>query len=190
MNEFDDLAERALAIFPRPRQSSEARLAIPGGEVRVGLDVRRSSESTSYSTRVAASYENTDEFEFACGSNTPLQKVFTFFGAQDVTVGHAEFDKAFVVRSNDPEKVIALFADSGLRQCFLQAHEDQWLTVRSQAAENPGVSPLFGCRHEVVWTCAGIEHDARRLARRAELVARVVGRLGEIGVAKTDGGAT
>jgi hypothetical protein len=185
---FEDLARRALEIFPRSRNSAEAQLRVPGGEVRIGLDVKHSSESgsTSYSTRVAASYANLDDFEFSCGSNTPLQRVFTFFGAQDVTVGHPEFDRMFVVRSNDPATVISLFADAALRELLMQAHEEQWLTVWSQPAENTGVSPIFGCKHEVVWACAGIEYDARRLAARARLVTHVLRRLCEIGVAKPD----
>lgn len=68
------------------------------------------SERTSGSTltRVRAMFFSKDNFLFTIYKQDIFSEIAKFFGMQDIEVGNADFDKTFVIKSNNPKQIIAL----------------------------------------------------------------------------------
>jgi len=87
----------------------------------VTLDTYRNEHFTTI-TRIHAPYINQGDFFFALfrrGSFKDKRRS----GRTEAASGVAEFDAAFVIESNDPEKVEKLFADDIIRQQLLKQGE-------------------------------------------------------------------
>jgi hypothetical protein len=180
-----EVAERVGGAYVRASGRGAVRLNARGGTIWLESFRRNTAHDTTEDTRVVAVYTSLDDFAFSFGSSTPLQKVFTFLGAQDVEVGDPTFDRAFVIRANDVAKAKSLLGDETVRQLLLQAHEDMWLTVRCQPAERGAASPMLSTQHEIVWERLGFERDMDRLCRIVELFRELLGRLCDIGSAQS-----
>ena len=66
-------------------------------------------------TRLEARFVTRDTFRFFVGRQGFFQRVAKLFGMQDVTIGHPEFDDAFVIKGNDEAKVQTFFEDGSIR---------------------------------------------------------------------------
>ena len=66
-------------------------------------------------TRLEARFVTRDTFRFFVGRQGFFQRVAKLFGMQDVTIGHPEFDDAFVIKGNDEAKVRTFFEDGRIR---------------------------------------------------------------------------
>ena len=83
---------------------------------RVVLDCFSTGEMpTTWHTRMRAPYVNADGFRFTVYRKGLLTGFGKLLGMQDVNVGHAEFDDAFVIKGNDEQKLRRLFANAKLR---------------------------------------------------------------------------
>lgn len=58
------------------------------------------------------------DFRFALHDEDFIDKVGKFFGMEDVKTGYEDFDRKLVVKTNDVEKVKAVFADEDTRRTF------------------------------------------------------------------------
>lgn len=86
-------------------QSAKAKIALHKSYILFDnhTEFRTAGHSTvdlSY-TRVVAPLKLKKEFIFTIERETILDKIFIFFGAQDVELGIAEFDKEYIIKSND-----------------------------------------------------------------------------------------
>ena len=59
-----------------------------------------------------------------------LNEVGKIFGMEDIKLGYPEFDAAFIVQTNQPETVRALFADEDIRHMLLK-HPDAKLKLQA-----------------------------------------------------------
>jgi hypothetical protein len=99
---------------------------------------------------------------------------------RDVEVGDPEFDEAFVVKSDSPDKIITLLADAQIRD-LLRAQPRVHLEIKDDegwfGAHFPeGVDELY-------FRAVGVIKDLDRLAALYELFARVLHRLCAMGSA-------
>ncbi len=78
------------------------------------------SHSRTTYTRLRAPFVNPDGFHFIVHRHGMLSRLGKFLGWQDIEVGDTEFDRAFVVGSNDEFRVRSLLEDATLRR-LLQA---------------------------------------------------------------------
>lgn len=88
------------------------------GQWTVTLDtyaVSNGKSSTTY-TRMRAPYVNPDGFMFAVYRKGIFSDLGKWMGMQDVTVGHPEFDEAFVIKGNDEQKLRRLFSNAKIRE--------------------------------------------------------------------------
>jgi hypothetical protein len=76
-------------------------------------------KSSQTYTRLRAPYVNRDGFRFEISRTNIFTAVGLFFGMQDIEVGDSEFDRQFVVKSDDPEQVRKLLANPKLRELML-----------------------------------------------------------------------
>jgi hypothetical protein len=80
-------------------------------------------------TRLRAPYVNADGFRFTVYREGVFSKIGKFFGMQDVTVGHPEFDESFIIKGTDEEKLRSLFSNARMRD-LLHALPDVLMTVK------------------------------------------------------------
>ncbi|MCY3549837.1 MAG: DUF3137 domain-containing protein [Candidatus Poribacteria bacterium] len=71
--------------------------------------------STTY-TRMRAPFINKDGLYFKISRQGFLSSIGKFFGMQDIEIGDPFFDKQFVTKSNNPEKIKLLLANSRIKE--------------------------------------------------------------------------
>ncbi len=69
-------------------------------------------------TTLSSRLNEPKSFRFALHDEDFIDKLGKFFGMEDVKTGYPEFDKKLVVKTNDIEKVKAVFADEQTRKVF------------------------------------------------------------------------
>ena len=99
---------------------------------------------------------------------------------QDVEVGHAAFDRAFVIKGDDEAWLRRLFADARLRQ-LLECQRRVRLEVRRLRGWKS--APRGAATHELVFEEAGVIKDSERLQRLFELFAAALDQLSRVGSA-------
>lgn len=140
-------------------------------------------KSTVTFTRVRAPFVNRDGFRFTITRAGVLSPVARVLGFQDVEIGDAAFDRAFVVKTNDKPRVRTFLADPDLRaKLALQS------TLTLSVLDDEG---WFGARFpegvdELKFHTVGIIKDLVRLQQLFELFAATLHRLCHIGSAYED----
>lgn len=78
-----------------------------------------SSGNNSYEQeyiRVTAPFSTKDNFRFELYPKNFFSAIAKIFGAQDIATGYPEFDKAYIIKSNNSSKLKTLLADKAIRQ--------------------------------------------------------------------------
>jgi hypothetical protein len=134
-------------------------------------------------TRMRAPYVNNDNFRFKvyrAGIFTELGKIL---GMQDIEVGHSEFDRAFVIKANDPLKVHLLFGNAEIRR-LVEAQPAISLEVKdAEGWFGPGFPEEVD---ELYFQVGGIITDIERLKLLFELFSETLNHLCHIGSAYED----
>ena len=97
------------------------------GEWQILLDTYTVTTSTGTTTttttytRMRAPFVNKDGLYFKISRAGFFSSIGKFFGMQDIEIGDPFFDKEFVIKGNDPEKIKLLLADDRIKElCQLQ----------------------------------------------------------------------
>lgn len=85
-------------------------------------------------TRVRFSYISEQDFVFKIYRNGIVRTLEKLIGAQDVKIGFDEFDRAFIIKSNDNYKIFDLLKVEALRN-LIEVQED----VNIEVSKNKGV---------------------------------------------------
>ena len=80
-------------------------------------------------TRMRAPFVNADGFHFKVYRENIFSGIGRMLGMQDIEVGHSEFDRAFIIKGNDPIKVQMLFGNAEIRR-LLEAQPSVGLMVK------------------------------------------------------------
>jgi hypothetical protein len=180
------LAQRIGAEFtPGGGWAGRSRVDAQVGQWVVTLDTFTVStgKSTVTFTRVRAPFVNRDGFRFTITRAGVFSPVARVLGFQDVEVGDAAFDEAFVVKTNDEPRVRTFLADPDLRaKLALQP------TLTLSVLDDEG---WFGASFpkgvdELKFHTHGVIKDLVRLQQLFELFAATLHRLCHIGSAYED----
>jgi hypothetical protein len=120
-------------------------------------------------------------FRFAVYPKTFLSSAGKLVGMQDIEVGNAGFDRDYIIKGTDEEKVRALLASEKLRQMFRSSKEVN-LSIRGCEAEGP--TTLFGMSDQLYWSRRGwgsVTKDKRLLKLLFELFEEALDQLYSIG---------
>lgn len=133
-------------------------------------------------TRLRAPYVASGGFRFKIYRRSLASDLATKLGMQDVEVGHAAFDRDFVIKGNDERKLRQLFDDPEVRR-LLERQKDVTLSAKDDegwfAPRFPeGTDELAGVFHGLV-----VEHQ--RLKDGFELFGATLDRLCRIGAAES-----
>lgn len=144
--------------------------------------VSNGKTSTVY-TRMRVPYVNKDGFRFKIYRKGLFSNLGILFGLQDIEIGFREFDEEFIIKGNDPEKLVELFSSSKIRE-LIQLQPDISLEVKDDegwfGTEFPeGVDELY-------FQVQGIIKDIDRLKNLYYLFAEILNQLCLIGSAYED----
>lgn len=80
------------------------------------------SERTSGSTltRARATFLSKDDFLFTIYQQDIFSEIAKFFGMQDIEIGYPDFDNTFVIKTNNPRQIKALFKNELIRQTLIK----------------------------------------------------------------------
>ena len=156
------------------------------GEWTVTLDVFTQVVSTGkvttviQHTRLRAPYVNPDQFRFTIHRRGFFTEIAKYFGSQDVSIGHEDFDHDFVIKGTDERKVRALFDDGKLR-ALIVAQPKVNLTVKDDEG-------WFGAKFpdgvdELQFMVVGVIKDVERLKQLFDLFAETLDQLCRMGSA-------
>jgi hypothetical protein len=134
-------------------------------------------------TRLRAPYVNSDHFRFSIYRRGLFSGIAKWLGMQDVEVGHADFDRDFVIKGSDEVKLRTLFDDPRLRE-LIAAQPQIYLTVKDHEG-------LFGAHFpadtdELCFQVVGIIKDVERLKLLFELFAETLDQMCHIGSANEE----
>jgi len=151
-------------------------------EWTVTLDsyVVSTGKTTMVFTRLRAPYVNPDHFRFTIYRRGLFSEIAKWLGMQDVEVGYADFDRDFVIKGTEEEKLRALFDNPKLRE-LVAAQPEIHLTVK----DNDGGwgADLPADTDELCFHVHGIIKDVERLKLLFELFAETLDQLCRIGSA-------
>jgi hypothetical protein len=155
------------------------------GEWTVTMDVYTVSTGKTHQTftRLRAPYVNPDGFRFSVRRRHLFDGIGRLLGLQDVVIGHAAFDEAFVVKSNDEPKVRRLLRMPRIRE-LLEAQP----SVQFQVCDDEG---WFGRKFpdgtdELHFIAGGVVKDPALLKGMFALFAETLHGLCQIGSAYED----
>ena len=88
------------------------------GEWQILLDTYTvSTGQSSYTlTRMRAPFVNKDGLYFEISREGFFSSIGKFFGMQDIEIGDPFFDKQFIIKGNNPEKIKLLLSDDGIKE--------------------------------------------------------------------------
>ena len=155
------------------------------GEWQILLDTYVvSTGTTSYSvTRMRAPFINKDGLYFKISREGFFSSIRKFFGMQDIEIGDPFFDKQFVIKGNNPEKIKLLLADDRIKElCQLQP------SIHLSIKDDEG---WFGTDFpegvdELYFECVGVIKETERLKALFGLFCLILQRLVQIDSAYED----
>jgi hypothetical protein len=139
-------------------------------------------------TRIRAPFPNPAGFRFSLYRASVFSSLGTLFGMQDIEVGYPEFDKDFVIKSND-ESAVRLLCDSARLRGLVSAQPRFQLGVQDDEG-------WFGAKYPptvdvLVFDVAERVRDVERLKGLYEVFAETLGTLSRMGIAgEGTGGVT
>jgi hypothetical protein len=164
-----------------------AKVSIEYGQWTITLDSYTVSTGKSHHhyTRFRAPYVNPDGFRFGIYRKNLFTPLAKWMGMQDIEVGHAEFDQAFVIQGNNDKQVKALFADDSIRK-LIAVQPDVSFMVRGDQGWFSRIHPEGV--DELYFQASGIIKDLPRLKELFALFGLVLDRLCDLGSAYESAG--
>jgi hypothetical protein len=74
-------------------------------------------------TRVIVPFISVDKFQFEIYKNGFVRTIEKLFGAQDITIGRDDFDKAFIIKANNELKIKSLLQSQKIRDLISSQKE-------------------------------------------------------------------
>jgi len=153
------------------------------GPWTVTLDtfVVSSGKSAVIFTRMRAPYVNPDGFRFTVYRKGIFTEIGKWLGMQDVTVGHDEFDRDFVIKGSDEQKLRRLFSNRQIRD-LISAQPDIHFSVKDDEGKLWGKDFPEGV-DELYFQVIGVIKDIERLKLLYELFSETLDELCRMGSA-------
>ncbi len=171
-----DLADEAKGEFME--EPGVARVRIPMNPWTVTFEMHSKGQEHS---RILLPYDSKTDFEFEIYNRNWVADAQKKFGLQDIIVGYEDFDRDFIIKGNDENKVKKLFASESLRE-MIQLQK----AVRLSVVKN-GALKAFGKVPAGVHILVFEEDDALnsfdRMVSLLELMRASMSQLCELGVA-------
>lgn len=73
------------------------------------------TDTTTY-TRIRGAFKNQDGLRLKLYNASIFSGIGKFLGMQDIDIGHSFFDSPYVIKGNDPDRIIKLFSNPRIQQ--------------------------------------------------------------------------
>jgi hypothetical protein len=180
------LSEEAGGKIVEGRWGNADKVQVQHGEWTMTLDtyVVHAGKTIIVFTRMRAPFVNPEGFRFTIYRKGIFSGIGKMLGMQDIEVGSAEFDDAFVIKGTDESRVRQLFGNETIRT-LLAAQKDVHLSVKD---DEGWFGPKFPDGvDELSFAVPGVIKDVERLKSLYELFAATLDELCRMGSAyKTD----
>jgi hypothetical protein len=131
-------------------------------------------------TRLRAPYVNPGHFQFTIYRRGLFSDLGKRLGMQDIEVGHADFDRDFVIKGTDVDKLRALFDNAKLRELIAAQPQIHFTVKDDEGGWGAGFPPDTD---ELCFHVRGVIKDVARLKLLFELFAETLDQLCRIGSA-------
>ena len=115
-----EIRQQLTAYLQREGDAFQHRVSLQDGQKTILLDIDIDPgggfESGYATTRFSAPVAVATDFAFTFHPEGFLSDFAKLFGLQDEVVGYPEFDEKVIIKTNDAEKVRAVFSDGAVRQ--------------------------------------------------------------------------
>ena len=181
-----DLTDELKGEFTDGTYVATARIQVSGTpwNVTMQMHTHPMGQAISETTVVSVPFNFEQEFKFAIHNSNPLEEVAKILGLQDIAVGDAAFDKAYIIQGSDPRMVQQLFSDSSLKQ-KIEEQKSVNLSVVDNHHKQFGITPPAGVG-VLTFVEKGAVNSFERLTSLVELMQVTLERLVELGVAARD----
>ncbi len=183
--EFADEFE-ATVDDPNPDSShTEMSMVVPLTDNSTSLiyTMHPAKQGGHHCTTVETSYTGIGDFKFAIHPEKWTDGFGKLLGMQDIVVGHPEFDKAFIIKGSDEQRIKQLFQDSAVRQFLMDEPTMQFWAHCENADSAPTSRALRGEQNRLSMRVQGAVDDFERLKAFYNLKRRVLQALVKIGAA-------
>lgn len=184
--EFADEFE-ATVDDPNPDSShTEMSLLVPIADSQWSLvyTMHPSKQAGSEHTTIEAAYTPADDFKFAIHPEKWTDGFSKMLGMQDIIIGHDEFDKSFIIKGNDEQRVKDLLSDAALRRLILDEPTTQLWAHCENTEKAPAAKALRGAANRsCIMRVKGAVDDFERLKAFYNLKHRLLKSLQRIGAA-------
>jgi len=134
-------------------------------------------------TTVESAYSPSDDFKFAIHPEKWTDGFSKLLGMQDIVIGHDEFDKQFIIKGSDEQRVKDLFQDAALRRLLLDEPTMQLWAHCDHSESAPTSKALRGAGRSAIMRVKGAVDDFERLKAFYNLKHRLLKALQRIGAA-------
>ena len=149
--------------------------------VTLDIYVVSTGKSAIAYTRMRAPYVNPDGFRFTVYRKGIFTEMGKWLGMQDVAVGYEDFDRDFVIKGNDEQKLHRLFSSQKIRE-LIAAQPEINFSVQDDDGKLWNKSFPEGV-DELLFQVVGVIKDIERLKLLYELFAETLDELCRMGSA-------
>ena len=153
---------------------------VPPWQVTLDVYTESAGESSTDYTRLRAPFVNPSGFRFRIYRKSIFSNLGKFFGMQDIEIGDAAFDDAFIIQSNDPPRVRMLLANENLRRMIVAQSR-----IRFDVRDDEGRFGTYFPENvdELRFLSMGVIKDVDRLKLLFDLLAETLHELCRLGSA-------
>ncbi len=180
---WGDFCGRVDAAVAGYLRGGQARVTYRNWCVTLDTNVVPAGAAAAVVTRVRAPFAGGRGFRFKLQRRDLLDALAARLRIHSSETGQTDFDREFVVRSDDDESVRRLFADAHLRRLI---QSQPALNFEARGDDGPFGASLPEGVDELVLRAPGFVTDAERLRRLFALFALILDRLCETGTACDD----
>ncbi|MEM9945905.1 MAG: DUF3137 domain-containing protein [Cyanobacteria bacterium P01_D01_bin.36] len=136
------------------------------------------SHNTTY-TRMRAPFVSQSNFWFKLYPENFFSSIGKLFNSQDIEVGDPFFDDRFIIKSNQPEKIIQLLSDPRIKSLIQQQPR-----ILLKIEDNDGFwkNKLPAGTHELYFSCVGVIKETALLRALFELFGHTLNAFAENGI--------
>ncbi|KAF2081921.1 hypothetical protein [Flavobacterium sharifuzzamanii] len=130
-------------------------------------------------TRIIVPINSNNDFRFEIYKEGLIRKIEKLFGAQDIQIGSEDFDKAFIIKSNNELKIKSLLRSTVIRSLFFDIKD-----VNIQISDQKGIweQKLPENQFELSFYLDGKTADLQKLNQILELFKIILNELHQMSI--------
>lgn len=181
--EFADEFEASVEDENPDSSHSPLTLVVPVSDSEWSLVYHMNPGKGGDQTIVETQYHPLGDFKFTIYPEKWSDGFAKLLGMQDIVVGHEDFDKQFIIKGNDEQRIKDLFQDAALRRLLMDEPTMQFWAHCENTESTPTRRALHTAQNRLAMRVKGAVDDFERLKSFYNLKHRALSSLIRIGAA-------